>query len=103
MNREQCVDLMMDRIPHYIPSKEVGNIIVKTFLDVVMESVGEGERVTFLDFGTFERAERKPRNYRTFDGEVVKKGKTYLPKFTPHTAFKKACVPKRGRPSKKES
>ena len=101
MNREQCVERVMERVPEDIYTKESGNRILSAVLDVIQEAVCDGERVMFIGFGTFEKASRQARTYTNFDGEVVKRGKTYFPKFTPHAEFKQGCKPKRGRPPKK--
>ena len=65
-------------------------------LAAIMESVGKGDAVSLIGFGTFsqgERAERMARNPRT--GEAIKIPATKTVKFTAGKGFKDAVNKKK--------
>lgn len=62
---------------------------VNAFIDVVQETVADGDEVALIGFGTFYRAHRKAtkgRNPR--NGEVIDIKEAHLPKFRAGKQFK---------------
>ena len=98
MNKRQCANVLAEMFPQYLPSRHAAQQVLDEFLELIKGEVAAGRKVSLFDFGAFERVEHAPRNYKNFEGKVVKRGKTAAPKFTPYNDFKERCVPKKGRP-----
>ena len=73
--------------------------VVDASIDVIRETVVDGERVTLADFGTFERKRRNrriARNPRKPETPIVVPARD-LPAFTPGKGFKEEMAAKRRR------
>ena len=85
MNKTQLVDALAERLG----DKKIAAAAVAGLADVVIRTVGAGDKVTITGFGVFEgraRAARTARNPRT--GEPVKVQETTVPAFRPGTHFR---------------
>lgn len=72
-------------------SKKVVDSVLSATLDTIIESVAEGEKVTFVGFGTFEARERKAREGRNpKTGEVMEIPAVTVPIFSAGKNFKDA-------------
>ncbi|MBP5789305.1 MAG: HU family DNA-binding protein [Neisseriaceae bacterium] len=86
MNKSELVDAIAAEAEI---SKAAANRAIDAFVAAVTKSLGKGEDVTLIGFGTFtvgERAARTGRNPRT--GEEIKIKATKLPKFRPGKSLK---------------
>lgn len=66
-------------------------VIVDTALEVIVDTVAAGEKVSFVGFGTFEtveRSEREGRNPQTSEKIIIPAYKA--PKFKASSVFKNA-------------
>lgn len=72
-------------------SKKQSKEIVTMFLDTIVDNVKQGNKVTFLGFGSFEKAHRKERqSTNPSTGEKMTIAATDYPKFKVGASFKKA-------------
>lgn len=74
-------------------SKKEADTIVSAAIDTIMEAVADGEKVTFVGFGSFEprdRKEREGRNPKT--GETMTIPATTVPAFSAGKGFKEAVA-----------
>lgn len=72
-------------------TKKDSEKIVSAFLDTIVESVSNGEKVQIVGFGTFEQRIRKERtgvDPRTHESILIPE--TKVPAFKPGKAFKDA-------------
>ncbi|MGH3826347.1 MAG: HU family DNA-binding protein [Pseudonocardiaceae bacterium] len=87
MNKAQLIDALAERLG----DKKVAAAAVAGLVDVVIQAVKAGDKVTITGFGVFEkraRAARVARNPRT--GEAVALAPTEVPVFRPGTLFREA-------------
>jgi len=73
-------------------SKKMAGAVLSSALDVIVESVADGNKVSLVGFGTFdskERAAREGRNPQT--GEKMQIAATVAPTFSFGKGFKDAC------------
>ncbi len=85
MNKAQLIDALAERLG----DRKLAAAAVAGLVDVVIRTVGAGERVTITGFGVFEkraRAARTARNPRT--GQAVPVQQTDVPAFRPGTLFR---------------
>lgn len=88
MNRGELVDEIAARTK--VTKKDVDSIL-EALLDVLVEAVSSGEKVTLVGFGTFEardRQEREGRNPST--GVPIKIPATRVPAFSAGKTFKES-------------
>ncbi len=72
-------------------TQKTADLILSTILDVVVEQVAEGEKISLVGFGTFERRDRAAREGRNPQtGATMKIEATQVPAFTPGKGFKAA-------------
>lgn len=72
-------------------SKKEAKEIVSSFLELIVDSVKKGNKVSLLGFGTFEKAHRKERkSTNPATGEQMTIAATDYPKFKVGTKFKQA-------------
>jgi DNA-binding protein HU-beta len=66
MNKGQLVDAINKRAAEkgMTHTKRVIEEVLTTTLDVIIDTVAKGEKVTLVGFGSFEPRERKPREGR---------------------------------------
>jgi len=73
-------------------SKKLAASVLTSTLDVIVESVANGDKVSLVGFGTFdskERAAREGRNPQT--GDKMQIAATVVPTFSFGKSFKDAC------------
>jgi len=61
MNKAELVEAVSDKTG--ITKKQAGNVI-DAITDTVKETLSKGERITLVDFGTFQVRQRKAREGR---------------------------------------
>jgi DNA-binding protein HU-beta len=86
MNKGELIDAVADKAE---VSKKDADAIVTAAIEVIMETVASGDKVTLVGFGSFEprdRAAREGRNPRT--GETLKIAATTVPGFSAGKGFK---------------
>jgi len=92
MNKGELIDKVTEKasasLEKSITKKDVDSVITAT-MDAIMEAVAEGQKVTLVGFGSFERRERKERegrNPKTGDTMVIPA--TKVPAFSAGKLFK---------------
>ena len=71
--------------------KPIVETVVEAFFDSIIDSVAEGNKVTFAGFGSFEPVERKGRQARNPQNDEPVMIPTYIaPRFKPGKKFKSA-------------
>ncbi|MBE7384410.1 MAG: HU family DNA-binding protein [Leptolyngbya sp. SIO1E4] len=86
MNKGELVDKVAEKSG--VTKKEADAVLSAT-IDAIMETVSEGDKVTLVGFGSFERRDRKERegrNPRT--GETMVIPATKVPAFSAGKQFK---------------
>jgi DNA-binding protein HU-beta len=86
MNKGELIDAVADKAE---VSKKDADAIVTAAIEVIMETVASGDKVTLVGFGSFEprdRAAREGRNPKT--GETLKIAATTVPGFSAGKRFK---------------
>ena len=86
MNKAQLVESVADRLD--LTKKQSENTL-DTIIEVIIEQVSMGEKVSLIGFGTFQsskRAARKGRNPQTNEEIMIPACK--VPKFKPGKVFK---------------
>jgi len=86
MNKSDLVDEVAQR--SNVTKKQVDAVVSAT-LESIMESVAEGEKVTLIGFGSFERRNRKAREGRNpKTGDKMEIPETVVPAFSAGKFFK---------------
>jgi DNA-binding protein HU-beta len=86
MNKTDLVDQVAQRAN--LPKKQVDAVLSAT-TEEIMASVAEGEKVTLIGFGSFEKRERKAREGRNpKTGDKMKIPATSVPAFSAGKSFK---------------
>ncbi|WP_341532066.1 HU family DNA-binding protein (plasmid) [Nostoc sp. UHCC 0302] len=86
MNKGELVDAVAAKAN---VTKKQADGIISAFLEVVTEAVANGEKITLVGFGSFERrerAEREGRNPKTQETMTIPA--TKVPAFSPGKQFK---------------
>jgi DNA-binding protein HU-beta len=86
MNKEQLVKKISEEAE---VNQKITNEVLSATIDVIMEAVASGDKVTIVGFGTFEprdRKERAGRNPRTGDPMTIPA--TVVPCFKAGKLFK---------------
>lgn len=79
MNLAELVDVVAAKTNE---TKTRSRLILKTALDVILEEVRQGGRVSIVGFGAFYQARRQPRIGRNPQtGEIVKIASAKVPRF----------------------
>lgn len=90
MNKMELVSKIVDKSSSTVTKAQVEDM-VNTFMNVVKETLINGDKVQLVGFGTFEtvhKAARKGKNPQT--GEELVITERNVPKFKPGKAFKDA-------------
>ncbi|MBD2249254.1 HU family DNA-binding protein [Nostoc sp. FACHB-888] len=91
MNKGELVDAVAAKTN--ITKKQTDEII-SAFLSVVTEAVANGDKVTLVGFGSFERRERSEREGRNpKTNEPMTIPATRVPAFSPGKLFKEKVAP----------
>ncbi|MDR3265299.1 MAG: HU family DNA-binding protein [Synergistaceae bacterium] len=100
MTKAELVDIISGQLKE--PKKSVAPVVEK-FFGIIAESLGRGEKCTFVDFGVFEvkdRAAREGRNPQD-PTKVVKIPAKKVPVFRPGKALKEKVRTSKGGRKKK--
>ncbi|HEY9826092.1 MAG TPA: HU family DNA-binding protein [Stenomitos sp.] len=92
MNKGELVDAIAAKVD---VTKKDADAILSAALEIIVEAVSAGDKVTLVGFGSFEkreRAAREGRNPKT--GEPLKIAATSTPGFTAGKAFKEKVAGK---------
>jgi DNA-binding protein HU-beta len=92
MNKSEFVDAVAEKAN---VTKKDADAILNATLDIIVESVASGEKVSLVGFGTFERrdrAAREGRNPKT--GETLSIAATTVPAFSAGKSFKEKVAGK---------
>lgn len=74
-------------------SKKEADMIISTAIETIMDAVADGEKVTFVGFGSFEARDRKAREGRNpKTGETMTIPATTVPAFSAGKGFKEAVA-----------
>lgn len=75
-------------------TKKQADEVISAFLSVVIEAVANGDKVTLIGFGSFERRERSEREGRNpKTQEVMTIPATQVPAFSAGKQFKEKVAP----------
>jgi DNA-binding protein HU-beta len=99
MNKGELVDQVADKAT---VTKKVADSVLSAALEVVMEAVSNGDKVTLVGFGSFEprqRQKREGRNPRT--GEKMDIPATKVPAFSAGKLFKDKVSTSKASPAAK--
>ncbi|OYE00049.1 HU family DNA-binding protein [Nostoc sp. 'Peltigera membranacea cyanobiont' 232] len=91
MNKGELVDAVAAKTN---VTKKQADEVISAFLSVVIEAVANGEKITLVGFGSFERrdrSEREGRNPKT--QEVMTIPATKVPAFSAGKQFKEKVAP----------
>ncbi len=106
MNKGQLVDAINKRAAEkgMNHTKRVIEEVLTTTLDVIIDTVAKGEKVTLVGFGSFEPRERKPREGRNpKTGEKMDIPGTRVPAFSAGKTFKEMVNPSSNNQSNNQS
>ncbi|MEH2040166.1 MULTISPECIES: HU family DNA-binding protein [unclassified Nostoc] len=91
MNKGELVDAVAAKTNI---TKKQADEVISAFLSVVTEAVANGEKVTLVGFGSFERRERSEREGRNpKTNEPMTIPATKVPAFSPGKLFKEKVAP----------
>jgi DNA-binding protein HU-beta len=91
MNKGELVDQVAKMAS--VTKKQADAVITATF-EAIMEAVSEGDKVTMVGFGSFERRERKAREGRNpKTGEKMDIPATQVPAFSAGKQFREKVAP----------
>lgn len=86
MNKGELVDKIAEKAN--ITKKEADSVL-SSLLDVIVEAVATGDKVTLVGFGTFEARDRQAREGRNpSTGKPIKIPATRVPAFSAGKLFK---------------
>jgi DNA-binding protein HU-beta len=92
MNKGELVDAIAEKAN---VTKREADTILSTAIDTIVEAVTEGDKVTLVGFGSFEKRERKAREGRNpKTGESMTIAATTVPGFSAGKAFKETVAAK---------
>ncbi len=86
MNKGELVDKIAEKAN---VTKKDADAILSAMLDVILDTVASGDKVTLVGFGTFEARDRQAREGRNpSTGEPIKIPATRVPAFSAGKVFK---------------
>jgi len=92
MNKGELVDTVAEKAN--VTKRQVDAVLTAA-LEAIMETVAEGNKVTLVGFGSFERRERKAREGRNpKTGDKMDIPETMVPAFSAGKLFKDKVAPK---------
>lgn len=90
MNKGELIDQIAERAN---VTKKDADAILTAMLDVILDSVAAGEKVTLVGFGTFEARDRQAREGRNpSTGKPIKIPATRVPAFSAGKVFREKVV-----------
>jgi DNA-binding protein HU-beta len=91
MNKGELVDAVAAKANI---TKKQADEVISAFLEVVTEAVANGEKITLVGFGSFERRERSEREGRNpKTQEIMTIPATRVPAFSAGKLFKEKVAP----------
>ncbi|GAB4357338.1 MAG: HU family DNA-binding protein [Cyanobacteria bacterium] len=91
MNKGELIDKVAEKVD---VTKKEADAILSAAVEIIMETVAEGEKVTLVGFGTFERRDRQAREGRNpKTGKKLQIPATKVPAFSAGKQFKDAVAP----------
>lgn len=95
MNKGELVDAVAHKAD---VTKKQADAILSAILDVIMEAVADGDKVTLVGFGSFESRERKAREGRNpKTGDKMEIPATTVPAFSAGKSFKELVAKRNGK------
>ena len=92
MNKAEFVDAIAQKAE---ATKKDTNIFVDALTNVIIETVANGDKITLVGFGSFERRDRQAREGRNpSTGVPIKIPATQVPAFSAGKEFKEKVAPK---------
>jgi DNA-binding protein HU-beta len=92
MNKGELVDAIVEKAD---VTKKQADTILTAALEVIIETVSSGDKVTVVGFGSFEPRDRKARNGRNPQtGKTLKIKATRVPAFSAGKLFKEKVAKK---------
>ena len=92
MNKGELVDRIAQRAT---VTKKQADAVLSAAIETIMDAVAEGDKVTLVGFGSFERRHRKEREGRNpKTGEKMAIPETQVPAFSAGKLFKEKVAPK---------
>lgn len=92
MNKGELVDRISQKAT---VTKKQADAVLSAAVETIMEAVSEGDKVTLVGFGSFERRDRKQREGRNpKTGEKMNIPATKVPAFSAGKLFKEKVAPK---------
>jgi DNA-binding protein HU-beta len=92
MNKGELVDRISQKAT---VTKKQADAVLSAAVETIMEAVSEGDKVTLVGFGSFERRDRKEREGRNpKTGEKMSIPATKVPAFSAGKLFKEKVAPK---------
>jgi DNA-binding protein HU-beta len=92
MNKGELVDAIAEKTN---VTKREADTILSTAIDTIVEAVKDGDKVTLVGFGSFEKRERQQREGRNpKTGESMTIAATTVPAFSAGKAFKETVAAK---------
>lgn len=86
MNKGELVDAIADKAN---VTKKQADAVLTAALETIVDAVSDGDKVTLVGFGSFERRERKAREGRNpKTGESMEIPATTIPAFSAGKLFK---------------
>ena len=93
MNKGELVDRISQKAT---VTKKQADAVLSAAVETIMEAVSEGDKVTLVGFGSFERRDRKEREGRNpKTGEKMSIPATKVPAFSAGKLFKEKVAPKK--------
>ncbi|MEL6441468.1 MAG: HU family DNA-binding protein [Cyanobacteria bacterium J06621_8] len=94
MNKGELVDRISQKAT---VTKKQADAVLSAAIDTIMEAVSDGDKVTLVGFGSFERRDRKEREGRNpKTGEKMSIPATQVPAFSAGKLFKERVAPPKG-------
>jgi DNA-binding protein HU-beta len=93
MNKGELVDRIAQKAT---VTKKQADAVLSAAIETIMEAVSEGDKVTLVGFGSFERRHRKEREGRNpKTGEKMSIPETMVPAFSAGKLFKEKVAPEK--------
>ncbi len=91
MNKGELVDRISQKAT---VTKKQADAVLSAAIETIMEAVSDGDKVTLVGFGSFERRDRKEREGRNpKTGEKMSIPATQVPAFSAGKLFKEKVAP----------
>jgi DNA-binding protein HU-beta len=91
MNKGELVDRISTKAT---VTKKQADAVLSAAIETIMEAVSDGDKVTLVGFGSFERRDRKEREGRNpKTGEKMSIPATKVPAFSAGKLFKEKVAP----------